>query len=77
MFEVHYLFKDSTNFEVLIIPIVWSAKEELGLGEIKQLAQAHIAGWSCVNLNASLFNFRGGGGLVLGHTLPLTIPLAH
>lgn len=43
MFELHYLFKDSTNFEVLIIPIVWSAKEELGLGEIKQLAQAHIA----------------------------------
>lgn len=44
----------SPAFEVLIIPVIWCAKEELRLGEIKQLAQGLIAGWSCVNLNSAL-----------------------
>lgn len=54
------------GFEVFIIPIFWFVKEELGLGEIKQLAQGHVASqWSCMNLNACLFNFKGGGAFVL------------
>lgn len=68
----------TSGFEVLIIPIFWFVKEELGLGEIKQLAQGHIASWwSCMNLNACLFDYKGGGALVPCPSLPLTIPVAH
>lgn len=35
-------------------------KEELGLGEIKQLAQGHIASWwSCGNSKVWLLNLKG------------------
>lgn len=54
------------GFEVFIIPIFWFLKEELVLGEIKQLAQGHVASWwSCMNLNAYLFNFKGRRAFVL------------
>ena len=51
-------------FEVLIIPVIWCAKEELRLGEIKQLVQGLIAGWPCVNLNSALFNGFAGGSAI-------------
>lgn len=55
MLELQYLCNDYTRFEVLIIPIFWFVREELGLGEIKQLAQSHIASWwPGMNLNACL-----------------------
>ena len=65
------------GFEVLIISFFWFVKEELGLGEIKQLAKGHIVSWwSCMNLSA-LFNFKGGGALVLFDLIPFTILVAH
>ena len=51
-------------FEVLIIPVIWCTKEELRLGEIKQLVQGLIAGWPCVNLNSALFNVFAGGSAI-------------